>query len=136
MKLNTAKLIIGLFWGIGFLISFIILIAQIFSGLYENPKVVFDWYTPIVAPILGIIIVGFQDDFRNPDPNAAEKTVTLPYFIITFILILLYNGILIGIFLFSVYGNRIEYYRQSGLLLGLIQATITGAITLLFKTKN
>lgn len=137
LKMKTAKAMFGGLWIIGGGVLIVLLTAQTFSGLYgDNLKDVFDWCVPHVLPTVTLMLAVFIYDAKNPSTEKSDKEIGGLFFGVTMLFTGLYLMILIGAFLFAVYvDNRIEFYKQTSIPLGIIQGIITPLTAFFFQSK-
>jgi len=126
-------------WGVAFIIPLCILAVQTFLGTVYHGKEAeaWNWFTPNIVPTIGLIVA----TFAAPSPPAGSKqSVSMPFFLITLILSLLYAGALILIIALAPLADSppLETYKRSSLTLGVLQGLVTGALGYFFikNTKS
>ena len=137
MTFRTAKWIIGGGWLAVSLGAVAVLMLQSVSGLYEDKvKEVFDWFTPMIAPTIGLVLPVLFSGGTIADPHDRKK-VSIPIFGITAFLAAFYLIMLFIVIFTAVYAEkRIEHYHQMSLWLGLIQGLVTSAMAYFFQRKQ
>jgi hypothetical protein len=138
ITLKGSRILLAIVWGIGFVIPVSILAVQTFLGTVYHGKEseAWNWFTPNVVPTIGLIIA----TFASPTGKSEKQAVSIPLFVITLALSVLYVIGLIAILALAPLANSppLETYRRSSLFLAVVQGLVTGGLGWFFikNTKS
>jgi len=133
MEFTKAKKNIAVLWFIASGIIFLLMIAQSFSGKFENKiDEAWGWIFPSIIPTLSLILGVFFVDMKNS--LTVKKNIDNFYFKLTIYLSAFYLLSILSILLLQPLINKpiIPLMKQSNIFLGPFQGLVTASIGLFF----
>ena len=138
MNINTARNTVGGIWIMLFLILFGIFTYQTISGFYGGEaKKAWDWLTPHILPIVGVILGAVAAGWSTTDQSEETPQIKLTVFWLAIILSLVHFLVITATVVFAAQTDTISdnlaTLESANIPLAITQGLVTTILVVFFK---